>query len=137
MKTNKIISGLRRTGATRLFQCGNSESMIKTVTGHASLEALREYIVPSTRMLKDISKNLNCDDTSSNLASMSSFNHPSINLSADSSGCNYASSNSSMNLSADSSVCDKKRPYSSIRIDKKKKKKFHFSFSFGSDTDSD
>ena len=39
------------------------------------------------------------------------------------------------NISVDGSVCDKKRPNSSIRIDKQKKKKFHFSFSFGTDTD--
>ena len=54
--TGKSNHSLRATGATAMFQNGVPETIIQKVTGHRSLEALREYERISTNQNVQVSK---------------------------------------------------------------------------------
>lgn len=52
------LHGLRRTGATRLFQNNIPETVIQSMTGHSSLMSLREYISVPAEMGRVASRSL-------------------------------------------------------------------------------
>lgn len=55
LKGNYTNHSGKRTCATRLYQAGVEEQEIMSITGHRSINSVRQYKRPSENMLKDIS----------------------------------------------------------------------------------